>query len=402
MFAYSSRGSRVGVTPAALLAVWLCACGGEAPQATPASPGVSGGAIAGTLEVRVIDAVTGLSVDAPSVRVLPQGREDLMLSGPASTFELSDPELAGPFTVEVGATSWGLLEGASVVLPIGRVPAPTQVPIEVRGLLPGEAAVHVDGFRPARIASMNPLTLGAMVASTREGSVASTTFVQSAPDAPQVAVVIVGEDGIVQSFALADLAGGAVELGAERFAAVRVAVTWPGPPAFADRVVGVPGLALASTFAILPQESSDHVMVPSPDAIAPDARVWFVAEARGGALGETARSVVVQRGVANLGIAPSFPDWLEAPDARVEGGAVRITPSADAPLLIVDWLDAERARIGQTWRVQAGTSELTLSAPAGAVTAIVRAYDTPIDPSGFELVVIDATIRRFSERTLPL
>ncbi len=422
-----------------ILLVSLCACDGAdilTPVDGPPGGGVGGGALDGTLDVRVIDARARTPVAGASVSVGLDGASVISATTDASgRARLRAAAISGVVDVQVRAagyvaTAWIGVSGRAVTVPLTAAAAPTttMVAVTVRGIAAatstgpsmGSVEVYLAASAPQPVTGLPPaleppaapacmLTFGtdtcsanvpaqdgtrAMVATLVVSDTRGT--VDPADDTRSVA-------GFAVTRGVSVAPSAAVTLDARATATAFDLRFDDAPPGLAG-VIGVPGLASASEgVAFFANEASPaQTRLAAPVDVAGGsggATFWVLAVASAPA-GDS-QSVIVRRQLADTAAPVALGAWLEPP-------VVTSSPTSEPPILTFDAVggaaiyalegrDPAGALVANAF-VLSGAGRLTAHMPAGAADTrwTVRAIDAPSSASDTDLERVDREAARLS------
>jgi hypothetical protein len=406
----TSLPGRFAVTLAIALCSSLCGCGESAtpiPEG-PFAPGISGAALAGRVEVIVIDEETRELLPQATIAIGAADGSTLFTREDAPGFAaIEDARIAGAISVRVttagawaGVTTWAGVAADRVVVAVPRR-AGRAIDGRVAGAdTLGAADVLAGPLETPRFTSFGALDRAAPSACAMLGD-GSCRFTGVASESASRAVAIVRDaSGAPIAFGVGPLAvDGTADISlldeSMRAPVVELALgaSLPMPPPGLDAVVGVPGLATAEGIGLLPQTPGSDGSLGVPELAGPlaDASWWVLLEAR--SADGSARSVVVQRGIRDPGGVGTLPELLAPPAVTVtSGGEVQIAEVAGASLFVVECASAETTLV----------LDLAAAPALGPCDGRlrVRAIDAPgASGAALDLDTVDRTAQRFSETT---
>ena len=397
----------VKVAPWAVL-LSLVACGNDPPAAIDRARGISGGALAGHLEVLVVDEQTQLPISS-TVEVVDGAGNTVGTANGDGPFVFDGATLVAPLTVRVrsAARPQALVGLAGARAVIGVSNATTQrVDGRVLGAdRLGAISVVAGALAPVSFVRTDALGRGETVACVPDASGCAFQISAASSSAATIVATLRDADGHALGFGLTSIAAGSAELTLPPTLMPSQTLMVPAaldPPAGLGAVVGVPGLATPAGFVFLEQAPSadGQIVVPELAAMEGNPSWWLIADARGGT---GARSVILQRGLRDPSAVGVWPAWLAVPDASVAAdGVITLIAVPGATLYAVDWLDASAEVLASALSVDA-SAPIRFTPPPDAVSIRVRAIDAiGASASSLDLTAAERTITRFSEMTFAL
>ena len=405
----TSLPGRVAVTLAVALSLVGCGEGPTPIPEGPFAPGISGGALAGRVEVIVIDEETRELLPQATIAIGGADATALVTREDAPGFAvIEDARVAGAIWVRIatggpweGVTPWVGVAGDRVVVAVPRR-AGRAIDGRVAGAdTLGAADVLAGPLETPRFTSFGALDRAAPSACTLAAD-GSCRFTAVASESASRAVATVRDaSGAPIAFGLGPLApGGTADISlldpSMRVPVVELSLgaSLPTPPAGLDAVVGVPGLATAEGIGLLPQTAGADGSLGVPELSGPlaDASWWVLLEAR--SADGAARSVVVQRGIRDPEGVRELPPFLAPPEVSVVGDEVQIGEVAGASLFVVECAGASTMLV-----LDPAATAPDLGACAGLLR--VRAIDAPgASGAALDLDAVERGAHRFSETAL--
>lgn len=392
------------------LAAILLGCGTTAPSTDTYAPGISGGAIAGRLEVFVVDESTGAPISSSIEVVLADGTIAESASGDGR-FVVESAMLAAPLTIRVGDVDRPQaitgVAGARVVIPIARARVRT---IEGRVLgadTLGASDVVVGALAPVSFVRTDALERGAPIGCTVDAEGCRFRIERASATADTIVATVRDETGRAIAFGIGVAGEGPTDVSlidpGMRAPALDLAIPSPSmPPTGLAAVVGVPGLVTPGGLVFLEQTAVDAMIgVPELAGSIGDGSWWLLAEAGPSLDDRSRRSVILQRGLTSPSSVGAWPAWLDAPVASLDAeGIVTIEPVEGATLYAIDWLAPTGVVLASALVVDV-TAPISFAPPVDADRVRVRALDAPGASAGvLDLEATERGIVRFSEVTL--
>ena len=407
---------------APVLVALISLAGGCGGPSTPSGleARASGSALAGRVEITVIDDASGAVVSGAVVRARSIASGEVIAEGTtdaAGLVALEAAGLTGSISIEAASPSAaqifvGVRTGELVVALPSAAPARTSVMGNVRGLPGSTSTVEVGVATDVSLLRTPSLERASTDTCVREGDGCTFSLPRAAgPDAIAIATAV-DEAGEVVGFVSGTLGAGGGTL-STLLPAEELVMTLPSASGLTG-IVGVPGVADDGALTLLtqPQTSAARLRVPTLAGSLAGSSYWLVVEARpftgAGMVDTAARTVLFARGVHGAAELPTWSAWLPAPTATLDATAsvtLDMVPGADVHA--IDWLDASGNVRASAWVLDDTLIGLDNLLPSGlaardVATVRVRAIDTTSPPSasGWSAGALEVGVERFSERVL--
>jgi hypothetical protein len=373
-----------------IVSALACQAPAMGPPVTLGPVGLSGGALAGSVEVVVLDEATGVELAGATVVC---GDATLTTSA-GSAVRCQEAGASASLVVSAPGhvtERWlGITQSRAVVALAPRASTRT-----LEGEITGATErVSVGVSSEFGILRSSDVTRGA--ADCADAAACTVSAEASSASAHDVAVLDHGGGRLVLVRDVAIDAEGrfAVDVLAaeESEPLIDLSVTLPGAVGLTE-VVGVPGLSTENGVALLGSlAEGTSVLAPAREASLAGDRLWFVAHAR--TEDGAGESFALDRDVAVGQTAVELPSaFLAVPIASVAEGVVTITTDAMASLYVVESSDAG----GVVERAVVFAPGASIEVPVASASVRVRA----IDAGGVvELGAVAASTTRFADRVL--
>ncbi len=405
-----------------LVAASVATLGCGAPASTAVDSSASGAALAGHLDLTVLDEASGAAVTGAVVRAsdLSSGSTITEASTDAQgVARLVSASLSGAITVEVASPSsvqifMGVRTDTLVVaMPSASAPT-TRVSGSARSLPSGATAIEIGGATEVSLLRTSSLDGAATAPCVPSEGGAACTFEMSGrfDEGALAAATVADATNAVVGFVIGRIgpSGGTLET---NVAAEDFVLTVPAASGLTG-IVGVPGIAEDGALVLLPQTqvSPGLLRVPARVGELATASYWVIVEARpftGTSTADpNARSVLFARGVTSSSELPAWGSWLLAPTAAIDvDTSVTFDAVPGADVHAVDWIDASGRVRASAWVLDDTLVGVDALRPSGLSSSDVarvrvRALDTTSPPSGtgFTASAMERGVVRFSERTL--